>query len=56
MSLSGAFFDIAIFIIALSVAYIVGSYVNATYAGWGYVVGIIVGLLELSIISKIRDW
>jgi len=56
MSLSGQFFDLAIFICAMALAWYVGSYVYGLFGNWGYVAGIVIALLELSIIAFIRGW
>lgn len=56
MGLAGQFFDLAIFVCAMAIAWIIGSYVNTIYPNWGFVVGIIVALFELSIIAFLRGW
>ena len=56
MSLAGQFFDLAIFLCCIAIAWIIGSYINGIYGYWGFVVGIIVALFELSILAYLRDW
>jgi len=48
--------DLALFFGAAAVAWYAVGYVNNIYPNWGWIVGIVVFLVEMSIVAFLRDW